>query len=734
MPLAPNTHEIAEQLKKGGKTMRNYLFAAGASCIAMGLAMPAHAAEDSDDNVIIVTGQKRDENLQDISVAATVLSGDALQDQGIERFDDLQNVAPSLSVTDAGLTQSVNIRGVGLASGSPSAANGVATYFDGVFQPPIVTTNSFYDIGSVEVFRGPQGTFVGSNSTGGAVFINSASPELSGVSGYVQGEYGSYDRVGVEGAVNLPLGETFAIRAAGIYRNRDSYYTNTAGLSQPGRLDEIGGRLGLYWEPSSNFNVLLKGEFADKETGGYAYRPILGTAFAAGRTADIRTLNYNSATQNDEKAEQVTARLEYQSDGGTTVRLITGYQNKRINNFYDSDGTNLASNEQSQFVREKVKTAELNIISPDDGSFRWIAGGYYQRNEILVDITNNPNGFPVDIDITNRKVTTGLFAQVSYDLTDQLSIDLGGRYSTYDINGYGAVTLRIPGIVVADPGGFYDDDQFTGKLALNYQINPDHLLYAFVAKGYKSGGFASPTTSFSPEKVWDYELGWKGTFAGGDVTTQFGAFYYDYKDFQLDVIIAETGRASLINLTDATVKGIEGQIQATPGNFDFSAGFAYTDSSLSGTDFVDTRSFAIAFPGVSNTPQCPVGVPSNPPNCVDYSPFILTTAGGPNLYSPKFTFNASAAYTFDAGNFQVTPRISYSHLGDRFTYIAYDPVRDRLKAYDLVNAMITFDIEDISVEFWATNLFNEKYSTGQSGNNEFYGAPREIGARVRLEF
>jgi len=285
---------------------------------------------------------------------------------------------------------------------------------------------------------------------------------------------------------------------------------------------------------------------------------------------------------------------------------------------------------------------------------------------------------------------------------------------------------------VGDPGGFYDDDQFTGRLALNWTPNEDHLFYAFVAKGYKSGGFSSPTTSFAPETVWDYEIGWKGTF--GDFTTQLGAFYYDYSDFQLDVIFQDTGRASLINLTDATVKGIEGQFQYNSGGLELSAGFAWTDSSLSGTDFVDVRSFNLAFPGVSNTPQCPAGTASNPPTCVDYNPFILTTAGGPNLYSPEFTFNASAAYTFYIGNLEVTPRVSYSHLGDRYAYIAYDPVRDLLPAYDLVNANITFALEAVSIDLFATNIFDEEYTTGQAGNNEFYGAPAEYGLRARITF
>jgi len=719
--------------------MKKIVFAAGVSLAAISIGNPAFAQETetsaqdaaSNGNVIVVTGLKRDEDLQDVNVAATVIGGDSLTDLGVERFDDLQTVVPSLSVTDSGLTQSVNIRGVGLASGSPNAANGVATYIDGVFQPPIVSTNSFYDIGSVEVLRGPQGTFVGSNSTGGAIFINSRAPELGDFNGYIQAEFGNYDRGGLEGAINLPVGNTLALRAAGIYRDRDSYYTTTNG-AEPGSLREYGARVGLYWEPSDNFNALIRAEFADKETGGYAYRPIVGTAFEDGRTSDIRLLDYNTQTQNDETNEQVTAHFEYYTDGGTTIRLIGGYQDKQINNFYDSDATSLATNEQSQFVREEVYTGELNIISDDSQRLRWIVGGYFQQNEILVDITNNPNGFPVDIDIENRKITTGIFAQISYDLTDTLSFDLGGRYSTYDIDAYGAVTLRLPGIVVADPGGFYNDDQFTGKLALNFEPSPDHLFYAFVAKGYKSGGFSSPTTSFDPEQVWDYEIGWKGTF--GAVTTQLGAFYYDYSDFQLDALDAASGRASLINLTDATVKGIEGQVQVRSGGLDLSAGFAWTDSSLSGTDFVDTRSFAIAFPGVSNVPQCPAGTPSNPPVCVDYDPFILTTQGGPNLYSPEFTFNAAAAYTFIVGDLDITPRVSYAHLGDRFAYIAYDLVRDRLPAYDIVNASISFEWEAVALDFFANNIFDEEYITGQAGNNEFYGAPSEFGVRGRLSF
>ncbi|MCJ2184727.1 TonB-dependent receptor [Novosphingobium sp. 1949] len=728
--------------------MKNTLRAIGASslALALGQAFPqiAAAQEVSDTgsaNEIIVTGQKRAETLQDVPSAVSVLAGDGLASAGVEEIGDLQNTVPGLSVSAAGLTQAVNIRGIGLASTSPNAANGVATYFDGLFQPPIVSTNSFYDIGSVEVFRGPQGTFVGSNSTGGAIFITSKNPELGVYGGDFTLETGNYHRVGVNGALNVPVTDTLAIRAAGIYRNRDSYYKmEDPSLGQPGKLNEYGARVGVLWEPSSHFTALLKAELARKDTGGYAYRPILGTRYEAARSEDMYTLNYNTPTANREKAEQYSARLDYTTDGGVNLRSISGYQNKRIHNRYDVDGTDAASLTQTQYVRERVYSQELNIISPEVGALRWIAGGYYQQNRIVVDISNNPEAAAhVDVDIANRKVTTGTFAQVSYYPASNFWFDVGARYSTYKVTGSGAVTLVTPGgsTFLSDPGGHEKDNQLTGKIAANWQPNGDHLLYAFVAKGYKSGGYSSTTSTFKPETVIDYELGWKGTLLGGALTTQLGGFYYDYKDFQLDALDATTGRSTLINLTNATVKGLEAQAQLHLGGLRLSGTASFTDSSLAGTDFIDSRAVAYAYPGASNVPGCTDGAtPSSttPYTCINYSDFTSSTAGGPNLFSPKWTWNLSAEYAIDAGeHLVITPRVNYSYVGSRYTYIAYDPVRDRLSAYNLLGASVAFELDRMTFELWGTNLTKERYSTGQVNNtSEFYGAPREYGVRMKV--
>lgn len=733
--------------------LHRYIILLGTATALSGGATPAFAQETDRVDEIVVTAQRRAENLQNVAAAATALTGDTLEDKGVQRLDDLQRVAPSLSITDAGLTQSVNIRGVGLASGSPSVANGVATYFDGVFQPPIVSTNSFYDIGSVEVFRGPQGTFVGSNSTGGAIFINSRNPELGKIGGYAELSAGNYDAWGAEAALNLPIGQTLAVRGAMKYRNRDTYFTDIGPLgNEPARLNEIAGRVGLLWEPSPAFSALFKLEIADKETGGYAYRPFAGSAYAPYRTANIRTVDYDSPTRNDEKALQTTLALQYETSGGTTLRSVSGYQNKRIFNLYDSDGTNAArysaadaaflqQSTSDQYVRERMWTQEVNVISPTDGALSWIVGGYFQRNIIDVDITLRANGFPTDILILTNKTTTGVFGQATYKFSPQFALDVGARYSHYSADGSGNVAIgnAIPGfphggLVVADLGGSHKDGRMTGKVSLNWTPNDDNLVYAFVARGYKPGGFTSATMEFDPETVIDYEIGWKSTFADGRIRTQFGAFYYDYSNFQFDVLDPASGQVNPINLASATIKGLEAQIQARSHGFTFDAGIAYVDSSLGNVSFIDQRAVNRAFPGANFVPQCPVGQSTTLPTCIDYSPFVRSTDGGPNLFSPRWTYNIGAQYEAAIGDVSITPRLNYAYVGPQFSYIGYSPISDRLGGRGVLSGQLSLRKGNIELEFYGTNLANAKYVTGQTGNNEFYGAPREYGVRARVTF
>ncbi|PVX30525.1 TonB-dependent receptor [Sphingomonas pokkalii] len=730
------------------------LLLAGAALIG-GTAIPAAAqeaaapatapqqAESGTLGEIVVTAQRRTENLQKVPVAATALDPSELKANAVVRLNDLQNATPALSITDAGITAAVNIRGIGLASNSPNVTAGVATYVDGLFQPPIVQANSFYDLASVEVLRGPQGTLVGSNSTGGAIFINSRNPDVKGVNGYVEGNGGNRGNFGIEGALNVPLTGNLAVRGAGFYRGHDSYFKDVGPFNnRAGKLDEKGGRIGVLWEPGS-FRALWKTQINDRNIGGYAYRPIAGTEFGAFRVGDIYTLSYDTPVAIREKAFITSLELRKEFAGGVVLRSITGYQNKKIQGVNDLDASQAPVSagggiREDYFARERQYSEEVNLISPSGGRFEWIVGGYYQRNKIDVRIRQTQGGFPTDIDPVNERTTLGAFAQVSYKIVPDVQLQLGGRYSNYKASGTGAVRIGagIPGfpptgLPVSDLSGSHEDGRVTGKAAINWTVNPDHLLYAFVARGYKPGGFNTVSSQFRPEMVWNYEIGWKGSLLDRHVRTQVSAFYNDYSDFQFEIVEPSTGFNGVQNLSKGKIKGFEAQVQSRFGGFSLDGNVAYVHSKLSGLTFVNTR----RIPSATLGPQCPAGTPSNPPVCFDYTPAIITTTGGPNLYSPNWTYGGSAAYEFALPKgMTLTPRINYAYVGPRFTYLAYSPVSDRIAGYGLVSGLITLRSGRYHIEAYGTNLTGERYVSGQFGLREFYGAPREYGIRAGFTF
>jgi iron complex outermembrane recepter protein len=694
---------------------------------------------------VVITSQRRTENLQDVPIAATALAADQLEGKAVVRLSDLQFASPGLSITDAGLTQSVNIRGIGLASGSPAVANGVATYVDGLFQPPIVTTNRFYDIANVEVLRGPQGTLVGSNSTGGAIFITTHNPTLDRFEGYSEIGAGNYGEADAQAAVNLPVGDTLAVRLAGDYASRESFYNSVGPVhTDAGDLEERSGRLSVLWKPG-DFQALAKAEYTDRNTGGYAYRPIPGTQYAPYAPSGDFNLDYDSPEENHERGLISEVELRYTLPDQIAIRSLSGYQDKNIDNLYDTDATSEATvanpqQTEAQHVREREWTEELNVISPTDGTYNWILGAYWQHNKIDVDIHNESAGFPTDITQPEDKTTTGWFGQLNFKLTSRLELQTGLRYSTYKVTGVGAVLIGagIPGfpptgLQVADLSGSHSDNRPTGKVALNYNLDDHNLLYAFVARGYKPGGFNSSISQFDPETVWDYETGWKGTLLEGHVRTQVGAFFNRYNDFQFSLTNLTSGQNGVENLPSAVIKGFEAQIQAQLAGWGADAGVAFVDSSLASSGaFVNTH---LLPPGTLG-PQCAPGVPSNPPTCFNYAPYLQADTSGPNLYSPKWTFNAGLDYRFQlADNVSLTPRINYAYVGSQWASLSYSRLTDYLPSRGLLSALLTLQLpHDWYVEGYGTNLTDKIYVSGQGANNEFFGAPRQYGVRVGTRF
>jgi iron complex outermembrane receptor protein len=705
---------------------------------------------------IVITAQRRSENLQTVPIAVTALKGDDLDGKAISSIADLENASPSLSISNSGLTNAVNIRGVGLASGNPNVGNGVATYVDGLFQPPIVSTNLFYDIADIEVLRGPQGTLVGSNSTGGAIFINSQNPRLGENDGYVRVGTGNYGEVSSEAAVNLPVNDILAFRVAGDYESRDSFYKSIGPqYTDAGSLDEKSGRLSMLLKPGS-FQALLKMEYTERNTGGYGATPVPGSQYAPFAPTDPFELSYDSPTENHERGLISSLELREELPNGITLRSETGYQDKNIHNLEDYDGTaeNTPANPQltySQFVREREWTEEVNVLSPKNDAYNWVVGGYGQRNKIDVNIyedgATGPGGPQLFIYVPQNKTTTGWFGQLNFKLAPQWELQTGLRYSNFKVDGDGFVALALPtaacphiglpttfaGCGVGLTGGNEQDGRVTGKVALNYTLDELNLLYAFVARGYKPGGFNTPTENFSPETVMDYELGWKSTTLGGHVRSQLGGFFYQYHNFQFQELDLANGTNGIDNLPTAKIEGIEASLQAQLGGWGLDAGLAHVHSHLpSPGPFVNTH----LLPPNATGAQCTAG---QTVGCFDYTPYLQTGSGGPNLYSPEWTFNAGLEYLVGiTDNISLTPRVNYAYLSSQFTSLTYSTVTDYLPSHGLLSALATLRLyKNWDVEAYGTNLTDRIYRTGQglnNGNYYFYGAPRQFGVRVGFKY
>ena len=737
--------------------------ASGRSATAGGGSGDASAGQLHD---IVITAERRTENLQTTAISATVLDGKDLIRKGVVSIADLQNATPALSITAAGLTANVNIRGIGLDSGSPSVVPGVAEYRDGLWQPPITSTGTLYDIASVQVLRGPQGTFVGSNSTGGAIFINSRDPDFKGVHGYLQLQLANYSEQAVQGAVNLPINDDWAARVAVDMEQRNSFYSNIGSasvltqspqqFSHPGSLDEKNFRVGVLGKPSKNLKLLLKVEVDNVSTGGYAWKPVPGTQYAPYASANPFTRNYDQGTINDELAVRPSLRIDWNIGGsGIDLRSITGEQFMRVHNLEDSDGTSSTlpgppALSTAQAIIERPITQEFDLISPSGGRLNWVAGAYYLHDIREIELDIKSQAIPANVwpNFTQILQSTAAFGQMSYKLTPRLQLQVGLRY-THDWNEVGAgghvtIGLGIPGVppIYVNQAGIETDSATTGKVALNWKLSHKNFLYAFIAKGFKAGGFnpataGGPQSNFSPETVWDYEAGWKGQYFDDHLATSVDGFWDDYSNLQVNALIPSTGQTSLLNTGKSTIKGGEAELHGRFGALSVDMGAGYVNSRLGAINLVNTEALP---PGVTaqGLPQCTAAVVTA--GCFNYVPYVVNLSGSQNPYSPTWTFNAGVQYAMAIGDVgTLTPRVNYSYVGSQWTTLFEVPVTDYLPSYGLWNATLTYAFGKWTVQAYGLNLANKTYVSGQAApgtnpDNEFFGNPRQYGIRITRSF
>lgn len=670
---------------------------------------------------VIVTAERRATRLDRTPIAATVLSGDQLANNGVTAVDQLQFVTPATTVNNFGQGTNFNIRGIGKAETNSQTTTGVITYRDGVpSNPGWFTAEPYYDIRSIEVLRGPQGTFVGANATGGAVFITTNDPVVGGpLQGYLQGQVGNYDSFGAQGAVNIPISDTLAARVALYGDTRDSFFSITG----PYRGDDgvrIGsGRFSLLWQPSENLTVSWKTDMNYLDLSAYPGSP-------ATAVTDLFNVTSNARLTALDRFGRTSLRVDYEFANGLMLRSVSSYSDGNTAVRSDPDGTSIGNQTFSDSVDDAIWSQELNLISAEDGLFSWILGAYYQDEDLHFPTGKFVIGNPAPTFVLqghNYRENSAVFGQASFNLPAGLQLQLGARYSQSSTVNDGSTSLI---------GAYYQREEFSnlsGKVTLNWTVNDDHFLYAFAATGFRPGGLNVPVVAgayldpFDEEEVRSYELGWKAGFFDGHLRTQVDAFYTEYDNFQVTVRypLIPVFNIELNNPNTTTMHGFEAQAQAVFGGLSLDAGLALLSSDLGRFFATDRRIFGTA-------PCDPQNGPASP-TCIDLT-------GHEQTYAPELTYNISAQYDFELGNGdRLTPRIGFGHVSQQWATLFANPaLGDRLEARDVWNAQLAWQHGSLTTTLYGTNLADQHYVAALNTGLRMAGFPRQYGLRLMKTF
>lgn len=693
---------------------------------------------------IVVTANRRSENLQSTPLTITALGGEQLIDLGVTSSLELQKVTPGLFYGNNGGFAQPYIRGVGTAITVPGAESSVATFIDDVYQSqPFFTIQSLNAIDRVEVLKGPQGVLYGRNATGGAIRIQTRNPsdrfetdnELT---------YGNYDQLRFNGYVSGPLADGLAANLAVVLTDRDGFgriLNGNGGRVSSEQYASI--RAKLSWDATENLNILLTGYYfdeRDRNNTATTYSDRFGsipTAVGLGGQVTYYSQDIYSAYPIGNKIESLggNARISWDA-GDITLTSITALSKLTyvqggdflsasipIFNFQARDG----GGDSFYQTLEAVGTA---------GRFDWVLGGSYTNDEgrfDTLDVFIGPNLATQ----TFAQVSTeafAVYARGSYDLTDRLNVTAGLRYTDEKKSQDRIQAFNAAGVTTSlTPKSSRSWSKVTWQGLLKYQLD-EVMLYAKAETGFKSGTVNTlvPGGYIDPETITSYEAGIKSDLLDRRLRVNLSGFYYKYKNLQQQYNNVATGASLLESAERARVYGGELQVEAAPTD---RLRLSASANLMKGT-FTDFLSGGQFVPRALTNPVPPGGTPgpANAGNIVT----TLDVSGNRMMRAPDFTGTVSASYSvpFENGS-SLDANASYYYSSK-----VYFDASNRLvqPSYGLLDARLTYQLpgERISLSLWGRNLTNETYIAGSAlsanGDQIRLGAPRQYGVTARYAF
>ena len=670
---------------------------------------------------VLVTAQRREENLQDVPIAITSLSAKSLETMVVTGSEGLAVAVPGLTFTRIGASGIPFIRGIGSAAGDPSSEPSVATYIDGVYvASPNVNIFEFNNIETIDVLKGPQGTLFGRNATGGVLMVNTKDPSFT-PDGNFQLGYANYNTLTATGYWTSPVSDTLAFNIAGHIRDQsDGYGLDVFNGEETYMRDESSIRAKLLYRPSELTEILFAIDYTQAETTGEDYKLPNGAVGRDGLVTDLGRYDTENGfrTQTDPKSRGASLSIEHDF-GSFSLRSISAYRKATTTNLADVDMTPpeffwvILTGSQHNFSQE------IHLLSPDDSRVTWLLGAYYYDSDAGYDPLSiggtDLGGLILDFDTFVRTKSFSLFAQATAEIFTDTNLTGGLRW-TDEKQTYTTTLDSSIGILSPTSQADQSFSKPTWRIALDHQFTPDIMAYVSYSRGIKSGGYglltAVDSAAFKPEQVDAYEVGLKTELLDRRLRLNTSVFWYDWKDIQVQVVV---GSATFTqNAAAARIKGFEVELQAiVTEQFYINGGIAYTDGEY--TDFPDAGSFD---PGVG--------------------PLIIVDAtGNTTVRTPKWSGNVSFNYDtpFASGNLLSSATVAY--MGKFYWSADNQPSQDDYTVFNL-SLLWTSPSEKYNLNLWGKNLtdeaFNSIVSQSSYGNLTRQGDPRTYGVTFGVNF
>lgn len=751
-------------------------------------AQDAESDYDSGVGVIVVTAQHRQEDLQEVPIAVSAVTSQALENTGIDATRDLPQVIPSVQFTRSGPSGLFFVRGVGTTNAAAGEEGANAVYVDGVYMADLgQTINYFNNIERIEVLKGPQGTLFGRNATGGLIHVITREP---GDEAVLDGEigYGNYQTVSARAYMALPITDKLSADIAFAESHQGKGWGRNLVTGTKNKFQTYTGvRSKIVAKPTDTVKITLAGDYLHNRDNPVGWRIADGTIGTGGcrgpgaPAAPVACPFPLIADEHDTTADRPALTLQENYGGSLTVEAdigfatltsISAYRHTSTKSDFDVDGgplplINIAFNSGNKSFQQEVRLA-----SNDTEPLAWQVGAFYLNTKADNDslffgaALRHPvlGQFNQEVKATLKSDSYAIFGEATYSITPTTKLTGGIRY-TEDRRDFDASQFilplaggRLPGGTVTNPSGQpltspgvqmtkLKYNKLTWRVALRQEFSDDISVYASANRGFKSGSYSlqNPLNDpYLPQTITAYEIGLKSELFDRRLRLNLAAFHYDIDDYQVrSAAAANPGSSLVLNAATVKVDGVELEFEAAPvDQLRLFGGITWLDSRY-GTFGGPGQSFQA--PIVYPTPAtCPANLRGtrNPgvvtgPWTGGYTTCFGDVSGNKVSNAPEWAASFGATYTVpvsETGEVRFTALYSYN---DGYFFEPDNIARQ--DSYHLLNASIEYrPTENIGIELWGRNLTNTDYAaqkiTTGTGTVQTNAAPRTYGANLKFSF